>query len=143
MACLPCQKNRRQPPTRAATLPLALMLPAPRPPSTHPLTRPPLLQPFVEQRHGASGTEAPTGADVDALAARICSDYQAAGKQIYTMIQAGAEGLAGSRLPLLGGVCRWCSAPQGAPGRRAPARSQPPAALRQAQPRIPSSVGTF
>lgn len=50
-----------------------------------------MTRPFQEAQHGASGTERPTGADVDELAALICSDYQAAGLEIFSMVRAGAD----------------------------------------------------
>ncbi|PSC71964.1 glycosyltranserase family 2 [Micractinium conductrix] len=47
--------------------------------------------PFSNATHDASGEEKPEGGAVDALAALICSNYRAAGRQIFDLVKAGDE----------------------------------------------------
>jgi hypothetical protein len=48
-----------------------------------------VTKPFIETTYGASGKETPSGNDVTALAQQICSNPDAAGRQLFTLIRAG------------------------------------------------------
>ncbi|KAL4448100.1 hypothetical protein ABPG75_005319 [Micractinium tetrahymenae] len=50
-----------------------------------------VTQAFQNKTYPATGSASPSGGTVDALAKLICSDYQAAGKQVFQLVQAGSD----------------------------------------------------
>lgn len=74
-----------------------------------------VTKPFTDTTYGASGKEVPSGNDITALAQKICSNPDAAGRQLFTLIRAGenvgaVSHVAGMALAALRCSCR-CGMP--------------------------------